>query len=411
MDQLHTKLLNNSSWYSFWHKQKGHQLFHWVFFALIALLFVLLLTGEIKKPGSLKGLFSSAYRMDPPLDGPFVPTPPRPTLRMPPSTPATFPTTDKEFVTELYSCILGRQPDDWGFNTWLKAFRSGSAATHLYHGFFDSLEYQQKNVSNQEFLVHLYNCILFRTPNRIGYGDWLIALQDESRTRAEVLDPGVLGSTEFLNNISPKLEALRPIQPQTFSWQMQVLALDGINRSQKVDIPVAEAVSFIEKRSRFKFSYAVTESSEPHGYTRYDCGEGPQKCVVVNYFDVNPSIVDALPVADSYLLLWNSNSNPPLQAGSTWGATEGILKQGTKRPYATIPVDPWWYNNDPHQGFSSRAASIVTHELINVINSKLESAPYYCVPLTGTPGSPADKYESDRLAKLTDDCYARLQAQ
>ena len=60
------------------------------------------------------------------------------------------------------------------------------------------------------------------------------------------------------------------------------------------------------------------------------------------------------------MLLWDTAGNPPLQAGGTWGVSEGVFKGGLSRPYITIPVDPWWFNNEPFEGFSSRAAQIMT---------------------------------------------------
>ena len=56
----------------------------------------------------------------------------------------------------------------------------------------------------------------------------------------------------------------------------------------------------------------------------------------------------------------------------------------------------------------SRAAQIMTHEIINAINAKLEVAPYYCNPLVAGPGiTSAADYEASRLSKLTDDCYQK----
>jgi hypothetical protein len=71
-------------------------------------------------------------------------------------------------------------------------------------------------------------------------------------------------------------------------------------------------------------------------------------------------------------------------------------------------VDPWWYNNEPFGGFRSRAAQIMTHEIINAINAKLEVAPYFCAPLVSAPGvTHAFEYEASRLAKLTEKCYQK----
>ena len=189
-------------------------------------------------------------------------------------------------------------------------------------------------------------------------------------------------------------------------WTVGVLVLDDIDQNSKVIEPLEEAIGFVENFSKFDITYSLATSSVPHTYTKYDCEEGLQTCVVVNYYDVNGAVIDSLPIADSYVIFWNRNNQPPLQAGSTWGMDEnGILKGASGRPYVTIAVDIWWYNNDPFEGFQRRSAQIMAHELTNSINAKLETAPYYCAPLTSAWSDIAYINESERLKKLTDDCY------
>jgi hypothetical protein len=122
---------------------------------------------------------------------------------------AVVPATEEEFINKLYTCILGRQAEDAGLQYWLDAFNSGATLARLYHGFFDSREYLNKNSSNEVYLTQMYNCVLFRAQDTEGYSRWLTALNDGSRTRGEVLDPGFLESTEFQTAVAPKLEALR----------------------------------------------------------------------------------------------------------------------------------------------------------------------------------------------------------
>jgi hypothetical protein len=55
MDQLHSKLLQKSRLYAFWHSQKHHRLAHWAIFGLVAVLFTTLIVGQIK-PSWLEGL-------------------------------------------------------------------------------------------------------------------------------------------------------------------------------------------------------------------------------------------------------------------------------------------------------------------------------------------------------------------
>jgi hypothetical protein len=196
--------------------------------------------------------------------------------------------------------------------------------------------------------------------------------------------------------------------PNNIRWTGGAILFDGIDKQEKYSIPVKEAVDFMSAHSRFKVSFFSMVTDSLHTYTYYDCPEGSQTCVMVNKWDVAQTVWDAIPVRDLYMLLWEAGVHPPLQAGGTWGVADGIPKGELNRPYITIPVDPGWYTNDPFEGFNSRAAQIMTHEIINAINAKLGVAPYYCSPLVADPGiTAASEYEASRLSKLTDDCYRK----
>jgi len=195
--------------------------------------------------------------------------------------------------------------------------------------------------------------------------------------------------------------------PKNIQWRATAILLDGIDKREKYSIPLKEALNFISSHSRFKIQFSGEVFDIPHTYTFYDCG-GAQQCVLVNKWDLDPSIWESVRTRDFYMILWETAGNPPLLAGGTWGVADGVYKGGLYRPYITIPVDPWWYNNEPSEGFSGSAARIMTHEIINAINAKLEVEPYNCLPLSPDPGvTYAYDYEASRLAKLTDDCYLR----
>lgn len=105
------------------------------------------------------------------------------------------------------------------------------------------------------------------------------------------------------------------------------------------------------------------------------------------------------------------NGRRPRQAGSSLGIDPrygyGTYKEGRYRPYSTAPTDLWWVNQ-PHEGFQSRAAQIMTHEINNEIQAKIETDPYNCPPLLATDGAPAAQYEAERLTKLDEACCQRL---
>ncbi len=194
-------------------------------------------------------------------------------------------------------------------------------------------------------------------------------------------------------------------------WRVELVVLDGVDVATKVRTPFEEAAKFIADRSRFKLEYGITVVSDAHTFTHYDCGVGKDACVVVNASDMTDASIAKLPTKMSYIMFWKAGQFAPLQAGSTWGAANGLTKDGVAHAYATIPTDLWWYSQDPYEGFNDRSAQIIAHETINVINTVLENAPYHCASLTATDGDPATKYEGDRLAKLNADCYSRLPAQ
>lgn len=198
-------------------------------------------------------------------------------------------------------------------------------------------------------------------------------------------------------------------------WTLTVVLMDGADMKQHAEIPVSEAVAFIEAHSRFAFTVKYVTSAAKHSYTPYRIGPDKNKdkipddtAYAMMGWNVPKAAINALPVGTSYLFLYKLKGKKPVQAGSALPLTFGLMKGGKPRPYATVPVDMWWYVNTPNQGFKSWAAQILTHEINNTIQAKIEATPYKCKPLLATQGLPGDKYEGERLSKLTDKCYAKL---
>jgi len=191
--------------------------------------------------------------------------------------------------------------------------------------------------------------------------------------------------------------------------------MDGTNQAEQAEIPVKEAVAFIEARSRFVFTVKYVASNAKHGYTPYRIGEDKNRgkipddtAYAMMGWNIPKRAITTLPVSTSYLFLYKLKGKKPVQAGSALPLTFGLMKGGKPRPYATVPVDMWWYVNTPQQGFKSWAAQILTHEINNTIQAKIEAAPYKCKQLLATQGTPGNVYEAERLTKLTDKCYAKL---
>ncbi len=221
----------------------------------------------------------------------------------------------------------------------------------------------------------------------------------------------IIGLTVILGPAA--LLAQGPSDHKKIPWSLTVVVMDGIDQREKAEIPVREAVAFIEARSRFVFDVEYVKTSVPHKYTSFKAD--PKKRArpdnMVHYMlaaDLPRSVVRSLPVSSSYLFLYKLFGRRPAQAGSSLGVEYGLFKGGKLRPWATVPTDLWFYTNTPQHGFDSWAAQILTHEIINTIQAKIEARPYRCATLTGSAGVRADKYEAERLTKLTDGCYRKL---
>jgi hypothetical protein len=196
-------------------------------------------------------------------------------------------------------------------------------------------------------------------------------------------------------------------------WKITVVVMDGMNQREKAEIPVTEAVEFIEAHSRLDIEVQYVSAPGRHGYTPYKIpNDKPKKGTYTAYammgWNVPQSVINSLPVSTSYLFLYKLNSRRPAQAGSALPLTYGLMKGGKPRPYATVPTDLWWYVNTPKDGFQHWAAQILTHELNNSIQAKIEAAPYRCGQLLATQGRQGDLYEGERLSKISDACYAKL---
>lgn len=89
----------------------------------------------------------------------------------------------------LYRAAFDRAPDEPGLGFWIGQLDKGAKLVDMASGFLASQEFQQlygANVSNAEFLSHVYQNVLHRAPDQGGYDFWLGNL-DRGVARAEVL--------------------------------------------------------------------------------------------------------------------------------------------------------------------------------------------------------------------------------
>ncbi len=94
-------------------------------------------------------------------------------------------------VYRLYRAAFGRFPDGDGLDYWITKNRSGAnsylqtAKSFLYSNEFKEI-YNDIN-TNQDYLTKLYENVLDRVPDEIGYNYWLNQLDNNLESRSEVL--------------------------------------------------------------------------------------------------------------------------------------------------------------------------------------------------------------------------------
>ena len=106
--------------------------------------------------------------------------------------------TIRGFVVRLYRIVLLREPDDYGYTYWTEGITDGSiSGCKAVKGFFLSAEMTKRKLSNEEFVIALYNTVLNRNADAAGLTDWTNRLNIHM-TREYVIN-GFLNSTEFAN--------------------------------------------------------------------------------------------------------------------------------------------------------------------------------------------------------------------
>ena len=103
-----------------------------------------------------------------------------------------------EFVERMYSVVLGREADPDGLEDWVNRLTLGTAsAVDIVQGFLCSDEYNNKGKSNGEIVTDCYNAMLGRNPDEDGYNDWVSRL--DSGMSVNAIFAGFVGSQEFGN--------------------------------------------------------------------------------------------------------------------------------------------------------------------------------------------------------------------
>jgi hypothetical protein len=112
-------------------------------------------------------------------------------------------------VARLYYSALNRGPDAGGVVAWTNALKSGAQSLQqVASGFANSAEFQQKygSLSPGDFVTLMYTNVLGHQPDRAGFAAWTGVLNTGAMSRAGVL-VGFSESLEHQINLSPKIEA------------------------------------------------------------------------------------------------------------------------------------------------------------------------------------------------------------
>ncbi|MCI6017441.1 MAG: DUF4214 domain-containing protein [Clostridiales bacterium] len=100
------------------------------------------------------------------------------------------------FVYRCYKKILGRDPDQFGLNSWTGNLLSGaSSADEVGYGFVFSQELIEKGLSNEQYVKLMYEVFLDRKADSAGLAAWVERL-DNYTSRYEILR-GFVYSDEF----------------------------------------------------------------------------------------------------------------------------------------------------------------------------------------------------------------------
>ncbi len=103
------------------------------------------------------------------------------------------------FVKRMYTKALGRDAESGGFNYWtLQLLSKKKTPQQIANFFFNSKEFKDKHLSDKEFLDRIYLTIMGRKPDQSGYDYWLGRLSKNSINRQGIID-AFINSKEFQN--------------------------------------------------------------------------------------------------------------------------------------------------------------------------------------------------------------------
>ncbi len=121
-----------------------------------------------------------------------------PTSTFAPVRPSVDRTQAESFVTRCYEVALNRTPDLEGLTNWTNCLVGQVlSGTQLAYGMIFSPEFQNRNLSNEDFVECLYQMFLDRPSDPAGKADWVSQLNNGASR--EVIFAGFVNSVEYFN--------------------------------------------------------------------------------------------------------------------------------------------------------------------------------------------------------------------
>ena len=103
-----------------------------------------------------------------------------------------------DFIERCYQVTLGRSSDADGFKYWKDRVTNGDAVgIEVAYGFLFSPEYTKLNKGNEDYVTDLYSLFLGREPDKDGFNNWVGQLENGS-SKLDVF-AGFANSPEFYN--------------------------------------------------------------------------------------------------------------------------------------------------------------------------------------------------------------------
>nr|MCR5425894.1 DUF4214 domain-containing protein [Lachnospiraceae bacterium] len=104
----------------------------------------------------------------------------------------------ERFVSRMYTVALGREAEAAGLEDWTgRLIRQETDGAGIAHGFIESDEFHNRNLTDEAFVTVLYHTFFDREPDEAGYRDWMDSLS-AGYCRRYVLR-GFVNSDEFGN--------------------------------------------------------------------------------------------------------------------------------------------------------------------------------------------------------------------